>query len=148
MKKLLLIPVIITVVFFSCKKKFAPGANTGYKPVEKLVALKMISNFDTGKLVSHKLDSTLRRINFFPQEINWLIKDLNTQEVNLLLAAYLPTDATVTRRNNYTVLIQLKKINPNDESLSVYEYYDLSMPLNITRVKPICPPPQCTATEL
>ena len=147
MKKLLIIPVIIGILFFSCNKKFTPSASTGYNPVEKTLAANMVTNFYTGKLVSHKLDSTLGRINFNPQEISWLIKDANTLEVNLVLAAYLSTDPIVIKRNNYTVLIQLKKTNPNNESLPIYEYYDLSQPLNTARVKPICPPPPCGPTE-
>ncbi len=147
MKKLLFILIIFCVIFFSCTKKFTPGAGTGYKPVERKLAINMVDNFYTGKQVSHTLESTLGRINFNPQEISWLIKDPNTLEVNLVLAAYLSTDPIVIKRNNYTVLIQLKKTNPNNESLPIYEYYDLSQPLNTARVKPICPPPPCGPLE-
>ncbi|HJS52983.1 MAG TPA: hypothetical protein VJ765_00525 [Chitinophagaceae bacterium] len=146
MKKFVFLLTIVSFTLFACKNPLKPDASqattTSISAADSIpfaVAQSMIAHYlDT--TVDHSLGSLVLQTTLHNSDLNEIFKlKKPITRLRLLLAAYLPTDSIVARRNKPTVLLQAKQgYNSN------YYYYDVQA-FGDGR---LCPPPMgCSTIE-
>ena len=140
----ILFTIIACITFFACNplKPSTAATPSNFNAADSIpgpVALDMMNHFHDTVLVDHSLDSNIRHATLQNSDLYKIFKMKNITRIRLLAAAYLNTDAIVSRRNKLTVLVQLKKGYNSD-----YYYYDIQS-FGDGRICP--PPPGCSAQD-
>ena len=141
MKKAIILLLFLSITFLACKnplKLTSEAEPSGFSKADSIpqaIAMDMIAHY-LDPVVNHNLDAIIKQTTLFNSDLNKIFKLDNITKIKLLAAAYLPTDPVEARRNQVTVLIQLKQGYHSN-----YYYYDIQA-LGSGRICP--PPPGCS----
>jgi hypothetical protein len=150
MKKTFFIITILSFTLFACKNPLKPDPSkataSNFKVADSIpgtVAQNMITHYLDTTLVNHSLDAIVKQVSLYNSDLYGIFDKLSTKShpvtrLRLLMAAYLDTDSIIARRNQVTVLLQVKQ-----NYSSNYYYYDVQS-FGDAR---LCPPPMGCSTE-
>lgn len=143
-KTTILLTIIACITLYACNplKPSNAAVQSNFHAIDSIpgtVALEMINHFLDTVLVDHSHDSMIKQATLYNSDLHKIFKIKQITRIRLLAAAYLNTDAIVSRRNKLTVLVQLKQGYNSD-----YYYYDIQS-FGDGRLCP--PPPGCSAQE-
>jgi hypothetical protein len=148
MKQTIFIAAIACIVMIACnplKPDQTQATTTSFNAADSITsptAQNMVTHY-SDPVVDKSIGPLIKHVSLHNSDLHAIFKEMSKKSkpvtrIRLLEAAYLDTDSIVARRNQLTVLLQLK-VGYN----SNYYYYDVRS-LGDGR---LCPPPMGCSTE-